>query len=234
MTQPSLGGAKPAESVQEYFQRWSTLHGGVDPRGSVLIKFWLTFAYVAARPLVAMRFTPNAVTMLGLVVAGLVPLCAWLSHDRGATWLWLAVVVSAISGLLDNLDGAVAIMTGKTSVWGYVLDSVADRFADALLLGALWIAGAPGWLIAIVIVLTFAQEYARARAAAAGMSEVGVVSIWERPTRIIVVAVFLGLSAWALYGRSSQDWASYAAMVALLLAVVGIAQVMLAIRKSLP
>ena len=36
------------------------------------------------------------------------------------------------------------------------------------------------------------QEYVRARAAAGGMTEVGVVTVWERPTRVIVTAAFLG------------------------------------------
>ena len=37
----------------------------------------------------------------------------------------------------------------------------------------------------------FLQEYTRARAAAGGMAEIGVVTVWERPTRVIVTAMFV-------------------------------------------
>ena len=43
----------------------------------------------------------------------------------------LAALLVGASGLLDNLDGAVAVLSGRTSRWGFVLDSGCDRLADA-------------------------------------------------------------------------------------------------------
>ena len=105
----------------EYFERWAELHGGLDPRTSIPVQGWLTVTYVLAKTLVLLRMSPNAVTMLGMLVALSVPY--WVVTDR----LFVAGVVALVAGLIDNLDGAVAIATGRSSDFGYVLDSVADR-----------------------------------------------------------------------------------------------------------
>lgn len=62
----------------------------------------------------------------------------------GGRWPLAAVAVAVAAGLLDNLDGAVAILAGRTSRWGFVLDSLADRLSDAAYVAALWLLGAPG------------------------------------------------------------------------------------------
>jgi CDP-diacylglycerol--glycerol-3-phosphate 3-phosphatidyltransferase len=109
-----------------------------------------------------------------------------------------------------------------------VLDSVADRVSDLLLVGALYAAGAPGALCAAGGALMFLQEYARARAAAGGMAEVGVVTVWERPTRVIVTAVFLG-SAAAL----GDPWPTLGAAAWTGLGFVGVAQLLVVVRRRL-
>lgn len=224
----------PVDSRDGYFERWSQLHGGVDPQDSWLIRGWLTFAYSVARPLTAVGISPNGVTVLGILVAACVPLCVWSAVSSSTTWLlWLALIVTVLTGLLDNLDGAVAVISGRTSRAGYVLDSVADRLSDALLVGSLWILGAPGLLVAAVVFVGFVQEYARARAAAVGVSEVGVVSISERPTRVVIVAVFLGLCALAPYGISIATWAALGAWLGFVVAVFGLIQVAVALTSRL-
>jgi len=229
-----LDAAPPARTRPEYFARWSQLHGGVEPESSWLIKGWLTMSYAVGRPLARAGFSPNAVTMLGVLVAAAAPALVWLGVGREQSgWLWLAVVACALSGLIDNLDGVVAVITGRTTRWGHVLDSVADRLSDCALLAALWLAGAAGVVVVAAGILTMIQEYARARAGVAGMSEVGVVSVWERPTRIAVVAVFVGLAAWTPFGVESWRWADLGAGAALALAVVGTVQVLAAIRRAL-
>jgi len=231
---PDLGRGRPVDSLDGYFERWSALHGGVDPRASWLIRGWLTMAYRCAKPLTAIGLSPNGVTVVGVLVAAVVPLLAWRGvATASSVWLWAALVVAVVTGLLDNLDGAVAVISGRTSRAGYVLDSVADRFSDALLLGSLWVLGAPGLLVALTIFVGFVQEYARARAGAAGISEVGVVSISERPTRIVIVSVFLGLCALAPYGVSVSTWATLGACMGLVVALIGALQVAVALAGRL-
>lgn len=229
-----LGRQQPVDSLDDYLDRWSQLHGDVDPRASWLIRGWLGVAYRCAKPLTALGLSPNGVTVIGVLVAALVPVLAWLgSNSSSSAWLWAALVVTVLSGLLDNLDGAVAVITGRTSRAGYVLDSVADRVSDVALLAALWVIGAPGPLVAGAVLIGFVQEYARARSTAAGVSEVGVVSISERPTRIVIVAVFLGLSAWAPYGIAASSWATYGAWLAAAVALIGLVQVTVALARRL-
>lgn len=189
-----------------YFRRWAALHGGHEPSEHPLTRVWLSAAYAVAGPL--QRWRPLAVTALGLAVALAVP------GAIGLGWPLPAAALVLASGLLDSVDGAVAIGTGRDSPAGYVWDSVADRLADTAYVTALWLAGAPGWLCLLAGGLGGLQEYIRARAGAAGMREIGVVTVAERPTRVIVAALGLALGA-----------ATIGAGVAVVLGVVGLAQV---------
>ena len=212
---------------EQYFDRWAQLHGGYDPRSSRLSRAWLTVAYTLARPLAAARVPPDLVTMLG---AGVSLLAVYLA-SLGGRWVIGAAVVVAVSGLADNLDGAVAVMTGRTSRWGFVLDSVVDRVSDGLYLVALWVVGAPAWVCVLAGALMGLQEYTRARAGNAGMSEIGVVTVWERPTRVITTAMFL-LGA-GIYVTAAPDWAGVGAAVWAVLGVVGLSQLLVVVRRRL-
>ncbi len=170
---------------------------------------------------------PDVVTLLGLVVAlGVVAAC-W----AGGGWTWLGVLLVVGSGLADSLDGAVAVMTGRESPFGAVLDSVVDRVADLLYLLALGLVGAP-WRVCVAAgVLMMLQEYVRARASAVGMADIGVVTVWERPTRIVVTAMFL-LGA-AIYQGAATRWAEAGALAWLALGVIGLGQLLLVVRRRL-
>jgi CDP-diacylglycerol--glycerol-3-phosphate 3-phosphatidyltransferase len=206
----------------EYFERWAVLHGGLDPRTSIPVQAWLTITYALSRPLVAVRMSPNAVTLLGMFVALSVPY--WVVTDR----LLLAGVVALLAGIIDNLDGAVAIMTGRSSDFGYVLDSVADRVGDVALLVGLGLAASNPWPAVAAALLAFLQEYTRARAAGVGFTEIGVISLSERPTRVLIAGMFLIATA-----TSGQVWATIGGWTALLVALFGFGQVLWAVRSRL-
>lgn len=206
-----------------YLDAWADLHG-YDPRTNRLVGGWLSMTYAVARPLAARHVPPDLVTLLGVVVSGAAAALAAL----GGRWWLLAALVVVISGLLDNLDGAVAVLTDRATRWGAVLDSVVDRCSDLLFLSALWLAGAEPWVCVAAAALMLLQEYARARAGASGMSEVGVVTVWERPTRVIVTAAFLGSAA--LLG---DPWPTLGAAAWLALGVVGLVQLLVVVRRRL-
>ncbi len=199
----------------EYFERWAGLHGGLDPRTSIPVQTWLTVTYGLAKPLAVLRLSPNAVTILGMFVALSVP---YLSYRQ---WYLAAGLVALVAGIVDNLDGAVAIMTGKSSDFGYVLDSVVDRVGDMALLVALGLAASNPWPAVAAALFSFLQEYARARAGAVGFTEIGVISMSERPTRVLIAGMFLIATA-----AAGTLWAQIGGWVALVVAVVGFAQVM--------
>lgn len=172
-------------SRQEYLAAWSRWHGGTATE-SALVRGWLSVAYGVARPL--SWLPPVAATAIGLVVAAL----AVLPAAAGGWWLVPAGLLVALSGLVDSVDGALAISTGRASRAGFVVDSVVDRLTEAAYAAALWAAGAPGWLAAVFGASCWLPDYLRARAGQAGVTRTGPISVWERPTRVIMTGFTLG------------------------------------------
>jgi len=171
-------------SREEYLAAWSDWHGGA-ATDSRLVRGWLSLAYALARP--AARLSPLVATAVGLLVA----VAAVAPSLAGGPWLLAAGVLVGLSGLLDSLDGALAIGTGRASRRGFVLDSVVDRLTEAAYAAALWAAGAPGWLAVLFGALCWLPDYLRARAGQAGVTETGALSVWERPTRVLLTGLTL-------------------------------------------
>jgi phosphatidylglycerophosphate synthase len=217
----------PLPDRAEYLRRWSPLHGGYDPDGAGLTGRWLGLVYRLARPLAARGVSADVLTAWGVLVSAVVPLVA---AYRGR-WALLAVPFAVLGGTLDNLDGAVAVLTGRASAFGYVLDSVADRVSDAAQVVTLWVLGAPAWLCVAAGATAGLQEYARARAGAAGMTEIAVLTVFERPTRVVLTA-FVLLACGLLTGTAAE-LATAGAAAWSVLAVAALAQLLLAARRRL-
>ena len=183
--------------------------------------------YATARPLARLRVPPDVVTLSGMVISAAVPAFAHI----GGRWLFLASVVCVLSAAVDSLDGVVAVLTDRVTAFGAVLDSVVDRGSDLLYLLAFWVVGAPVGVCVAGGVLMLLQEYARARANASGLSDVGIVTVWERPTRVIVTTMFL-LGA-AVYGASSAWWATAGAWAWVALGITGFSQLLVVVRARL-
>lgn len=89
---------------------------------------------------------PNAISLVRLL---LVPVFAVLivTHQDAA-----ALVVLAVSGVTDWLDGVLARRLGQVSRLGQMLDPLADRlFIFVTLLGLAWREIVPLWLVAAVV-----------------------------------------------------------------------------------
>jgi CDP-diacylglycerol--glycerol-3-phosphate 3-phosphatidyltransferase len=220
-------------SWADYAQRWSALHGGYDPRTAPpLVRGWLRFAYTTGGALVAVGAGPDQVTVVGLALSAIVPLVVAL----GGGWPLAAALVVLASVVADSTDGAVAVISGRASRLGHVYDSVADRVSEAFWLLSLVVLGAPAWLVVPCGALAWLHEYVRARAATAGMRELGAVTVAERPTRALVT--ILALAVAGLVGLVAGAWAG--ALVAVLatvvwsaLGVVGFVQLARAVRRAL-
>lgn len=214
-------------SRDEYLAAWAGWHGGSDPADSRLVRGWLTLAYTLARPLAGR--SPLLATALGLVVAA----TAVGPALAGGVWLIAAGLLVGLSGLLDSLDGALAIAGGTASRRGFVLDSAVDRLTEAAYAGALWAAGAPGWLAATFGALCWLPDYLRARAGQAGVNETGAISVWERPTRVAMAGFTLG-GAGVVSGLDPGGWVvTCGAAVGCVLGVVGTAQLGVQLRRAL-
>jgi CDP-diacylglycerol--glycerol-3-phosphate 3-phosphatidyltransferase len=84
--------------------------------------------------------------------------------------------------------------------------------------------------------LVLLHEYLRARAQAAGMPGAGAVTVAERPTRVILVAV-AALGAGTLPGGTpltGWDWATVCAIGWVALGVVGFGHLAVAVARTTP
>jgi phosphatidylglycerophosphate synthase len=216
----------------EYVVAWSRLHGGFDPReATAVVRGWVRLAYRIGSLLSRRGIGPTTVTVTGLILCLAVPFAVL----GGAGGLLAGALLVLLASFADGLDGAVAVVAGRTTRLGFVLDSVADRLGEVGWLTGFYLAGTPGWLVVAAGGVSWLHEYVRARAAVSGMSEIGVVTVGERPTRVsigISGLVFAGIA-----GYVHEGWASIVLTVAaaawLALAVVGLAQLGAAVRRAL-
>ncbi|MDQ6693819.1 MAG: CDP-alcohol phosphatidyltransferase family protein [Chloroflexota bacterium] len=151
-----------------------------------------SLARSAARIFVKTPITPNMLTLFGFVLNLAVAALLATGH------LVAGGMMILVAGLFDMLDGALARITGKMSEFGAFLDSVVDRYSEAvILLGLLlfYYNTEPGQHLQQVLLLyailfgSMMISYARARAGALNISnEVGLMA---RPERIVLIAVGL-------------------------------------------
>lgn len=116
----------------------------------------------------------------------------------------LALVLMALSGLCDLLDGPLARRSNQISRFGALLDSTLDRFADAApLIGLSVFYSGYGWVCLIPAGTLFAAytvSYVRARAE--GL-EIDLPPMWmRRTTRMVAIGVALLLAPIAIDGVS--------------------------------
>ena len=84
--------------------------------------------------------TPNALSILGIVFALLSAIVYWLSSSNRLL-LVLAAFLLLLSGFCDALDGVIARLFEKITVFGGFLDSLLDRYADVMILGGIIFGG---------------------------------------------------------------------------------------------
>jgi archaetidylinositol phosphate synthase len=167
----------------EFFNSWSALHGNAKIAG--IVKAWLSISYVVSKALCRLKISPNLITSLGLVFAILLYLNAEVL---------LAPILLVLSLLSDGIDGSMAIISAKSSKWGAILDSIVDRASEIFWMLALYQIGIDLKFLLIIIVVASTQEYIRARSGGLGLSEIGIVTIAERPVRASFVFILLILA----------------------------------------
>jgi archaetidylinositol phosphate synthase len=209
---------------------WSALHGGVPVSGVVRAWLRLVQGLAGVRPLA--RTPPDVLSAAGLVAvaAGLAAAVA------GGRWPLLVAPLLVLAGLLDGLDGAVALRTGRARPLGAVVDAVADRLGDLLLAGTLLLLGAPPWWCAAAAALVLVHEYLRARAQGVGLPGAGAVTVAERPTRLVLVGVAAVGSAALPDGTpgTGWGWATVCAVGWVAVGVIGLVHLAIAVVRALP
>lgn len=141
------------------------------------------------RPLAKVGITPNALTVVGLLISLAAAYLFALGMEREAA------LVLILGSLVDALDGSLARLTGKTSAFGAFLDSTLDRVSDGAVLFGIAYGGAVGWEWAFgALIGSYLVSYERCRAELAGAGSLAV-GIAERAERLII------LIASALFNR---------------------------------
>lgn len=139
--------------------------------------------------------TSNALTVAGLcfsIAAG----CFYILA-RVYWYYWIAATFLSLSGLCDVLDGAVARFSGTCTPFGSFLDSLLDRYSDAIIILSITISNAQGFIFNVnnivwgmlAIIGSITVSYARAKAESLNipMASIGLA---ERPERIMILLFF--------------------------------------------
>jgi archaetidylinositol phosphate synthase len=140
-----------------------------------------------ARAAYKLGLTPNMVSFIGLILA-LLSAVVYAVAQNGYFWILLAVILLLVSGFCDALDGIIARLHQKTSIFGEFLDSLLDRYADATVYGGVIIGGLcdPIWgLAALVGSMLVSYSRAKAEKAEIPMESVGLA---ERAERILILS----------------------------------------------
>jgi phosphatidylglycerophosphate synthase len=139
-----------------------------------------------AHPLVLLFARLRVPPPLVVVAAGVAGLAAAVELGRGS--LLAAALLVQVKTLLDNADGQLARLTGRTSAFGRYLDSEVDLLVNAALFAALaWATARPAVALAGFLALTSvlslnfnAERLSRQRTAEAEAEEGRATSVLRR------------------------------------------------------
>jgi len=157
------------------------------------IQFWIASG---ARLAHNIGLTPNQVSTIGIVFAILSAFAYW-NWRLHQLLLTVAPIFLLFSGFCDVLDGALARIFGEVTAFGGFLDSLLDRYADAIIFCGIILSGLcdPLWGL-IALIGSLLVSYARARGEAAGV-KMEAIGIAERAERLIILSIVSFLSiAW--------------------------------------
>jgi len=148
-------------------------------------QLWISYEAKLAH---SVGLTPNHISGIGALSA-IISALLYLNAKAIPSLLVAATIFLLASGFCDALDGALARIYGETTVFGGFLDSLLDRYVDAVVLGGIILGELCdlSWGLAALIG-SLLVSYVRARAEAAGV-KMETVGIAERAERLIILAV---------------------------------------------
>ena len=161
-------------------------------RKTFLAFYFCRFLEKSILPKIEGIFTdPNQFTLLGLMLAVIVPFGFYAHPAFGLLFI-------ALSGLADVIDGLDAKKRGMNTAYGAFLDSSVDRVSDFSYLIGFWILFWGGkqfilasMLIMLSVLFSLLTSYIKARAENLGSScDVGLM---ERGVRIIYLLIWASL-----------------------------------------
>ena len=132
--------------------------------------------------------TPDAISAIGIVLAFLSAL-TYAEWQKQPAYLLIATALLLLSGFCDALDGVLARLYQQTTTFGGFLDSLGDRYADAVVYMGVIVGGLCNALWGLIALTgSLLVSYSRARAEAAGV-KMESIGLAERAERMIILAV---------------------------------------------
>ena len=149
------------------------------------------------RGLIKIGFTPNLVTVTGLVLNIMVAIVFIKGAEQGnrgdLSYVGWAGALILFAGLFDMLDGQVARLGNMSSSFGALFDSVLDRYSELIMfLGICYYLVAHHYFISslaafIAMIGSMMVSYIRARSEGLGIQNNG--GLMQRPERVILIAL---------------------------------------------
>ncbi len=149
------------------------------------------------RVLIRIGFTPNAVTLVGLLLNVGVAVIFILGAEEGnrgdLSYVGWAGALVLFAGLFDMLDGQVARLGNMSSSFGALFDSVLDRYSELIMfLGICYYLIGHHYFLSsllafIALIGSMMVSYIRARAEGLGVECKD--GLMQRPERVITVGV---------------------------------------------
>lgn len=155
-----------------------------------------------ARVFNAFGISPDVVTIVGTIG---VCVGALVFFPQGR--LLVGTLIIGFFAFSDTVDGIMARMSGRSTVWGAYLDSTLDRIADAAIFGGLVLLYARkadllmAGLALACLILGGVVSYAKARAEGLGLTaNVGIAERADRLVAVLAATLAVGLHApkWVL------------------------------------
>ena len=135
-----------------------------------------------------MGLTPDAISVIGIALAFLSAL-AYAEWQNRPAYLLIATALLLLSGFCDALDGVLARLYQQTTTFGGFLDSLGDRYADAVVYIGVIVGGLCNVLWGLIALTgSLLVSYSRARAEVAGV-KMESIGLAERAERMIILAI---------------------------------------------
>jgi CDP-diacylglycerol--glycerol-3-phosphate 3-phosphatidyltransferase len=161
--------------------------------------------------LIKIGFTPNGITIIGLLLNIGVAIIFILGAEEGNrgdfTYLGWAGALILFAGLFDMLDGQVARLGNMSSTFGALFDSVLDRYSELIMfMGICYYLIAHHYFLSslfafIALIGSMMVSYTRARSEGLGIENKG--GLMQRPERVILTglsALLCGISSYFIGG----------------------------------
>jgi phosphatidylglycerophosphate synthase/putative flippase GtrA len=178
-----------------YLRRGHRRDEEIEARGSSLFAgMWLRLYFgwmmqPVVRFLIWIELPPNAITTLSVLLSSAAGVA--LGAGRFALGGWLYI----FGGVCDYFDGRVARATGKEGPEGAALDSILDRYSDAvILMGLAWYYRDSWVLLAVLFAMMGSSiiPYIRAKGESVGVPV--KIGLMQRAERIVYLAASVTLS----------------------------------------